>query len=737
MERTFPPKKEFRSLSIADLLKARDVYHPYLSNMENVVGTAIGLYRLRKEDPDAKEAKDYNRVKDVIIETPRTLQNTIVQPWSWPCLLVFVNKWMPKKDLYKQHPDQVVPKFLYLPDGKMIPVCVIFAEEQKDAPPPLQDLSFPHELIGGGYPVVTEEQEKQYVGSIGCLVTDGNSVFALTNRHVAGEEGRKIFSFFDGDPQKIGISHGKQLGKKLFKDAYPDWAGSHVYCNLDAGLIYIDDLNYWTAQVFGIGELDKPVDLNPDTITLDLIGCPLRAFGAASGELIGEIKALFYRYKSIGGFEYTSDLLIGPRDEKTPLATRPGDSGTLWFFDEGLSPNDSREKGLSGKRARRLRPLALQWGGHVFKADVPGGKFSFALATCLSTILRELDLDVVSSWNTGHSEYWGKTGHYKIAAKACELVKDQKLKKLLVANVETIGFDDQAIEAGELKRIDRKQFVALADVPDLVWRTSKRKDAVNHFADMDEEGRNEFEGKTLLELCKDEKNIDISVWNRFYDSLKIRNNKRGALPFRVWQIYNYMVKFVKAGEIDKFICAGGVLSHYVADACNPLHISRLHHGDPENPKEKPVHSKYENDLLDRYAVNIIAGVNDALKNPKGKIKQFVGGYRAAIEVVKLMGDTLKKLSPEKIIESFNEKKGTERLPHMFDTLGKPTIACMVDGCILLASFWNNAWQEGKGYRISANRLGLVSRSVLKDIYNDRDFLPAHYLSDEELASELK
>jgi hypothetical protein len=58
----------------------------------------------------------------------------------------------------------------------------------------------------------------------------------------------------------------------------------------------------------------------------------------------------------------------------------------------------------------------------------------------------------------------------------------------------------------------------------------------------------------------------------------------GLLPFRVWQIYDAMVDFVKNGERDKFVCAAGVLAHYVGDACQPLHISFLHHGDPDHPE---------------------------------------------------------------------------------------------------------------------------------------------------------
>jgi len=363
---------------------------------------------------------------------------------------VFVKEWLTQEEFSKQDPDQVVPRFLYLPDGRVAPTCVIFTQKQEAALPPLQNLAFPADFVGGGYPLITDVQNQQHVASLGCLVSDGDSVYALTNRHVTGtrrlEEltGRPIFTIMRNKRERIGETDVKQVGKKLFSEVYPGWTSARAYSALDAGLIKIDDVNYWTAQVFGIGEIDDPVDLNVNTISIDLVGCPVRAYGGGSGEMIGEIKALFYRYKSIGGFDYVSDLMIGSRapelpqvsssesiaqleskkapPSQPPLRTRPGDSGTLWFFDPQLSPEEAKRAGKAGARARRLRPLALQWGGQTLMDAAGESTFQFALATCLSTICRELDVNVIRDWQVGHSEYWGKLGHYKIGAKACELV---------------------------------------------------------------------------------------------------------------------------------------------------------------------------------------------------------------------------------------------------------------------------------------------------------------------------
>ncbi|HEX8847042.1 MAG TPA: hypothetical protein VF791_20535 [Pyrinomonadaceae bacterium] len=773
----FPPKRDFSSLSLKDLLEARDAYHTHLAHLDNVIATAIGRYRIRVKDPDSKEARGPKAWRDRMQSPERTLGNTVIKAWSWPSLLVFVKEWFTLEEMVRQDPEQVVPRFLYLSDGRVVPTCVILAERQEKAPPPLQNITFPEHLVGGGYPVFTENQGQQHIGSIGCLVSDGDSVYALTNRHVTGELGREVFSFIGGKKMRVGISSRSRLddrvalGKRLFQDVYPGWPGQRSYVNIDAGLIHVEDLEYWTSQVFGIGELGDPVDLNTDTLSLDLIGCPVRAFGAASGEMVGEISALFYRYKSVGGFDYISDLLIGPRTESCSgfweaehdegeheveycepnygtvgesgvLKTRPGDSGTLWFFDQNMTVETARSKGYAGARARRLRPIALQWGGHTLLDEKSESKAEFALATCLSTICRELDLDVIPDFDIGHSEYWGKTGHYKIAAKACELVADPKLKKLLLANVSNIAFGDEAIEQGELQKVKpvspskpNQPFVPLADVPDIVWRASRKLDDANHFADMDQEGEGDFAGKTLLRLCQNPDNVDISVWNGFYDSLGI-GRKRGAAPFRVWQIYKLMVEFVRKKKVAEFVCAGGIVSHYVGDSCQPLHVSFLHHGREGHPEEEKVHSVYETQMIDKKATEIIVGINEALKNTKAKA-DVTGGHAAAVSVVELMRQTVKTLKPIKVIEAFNDAQQNNRIPDMWNALGAKTITCMAGGCLRMASIWASAWKEGGGGNIANSKLVAIEHDELMSLYNDKNFLPAFRLQDEEFAEALQ
>ena len=187
----FPPKRDFQSLSVRDLLEAREAYHAHLVVKQNVIATAIGRYFIRITDPDsAAPGREIARG----VGEARTLLNSAVQPWSWPCVLVFVRHWQPQGE-FARHPSEAVPPFLYLADGRVAPVCVVEAPQGQPPRSRLDRLTFPSELLGGGYPVLTDVQGEQHIGSIGCLVSDGDRTYAVTNRprHRGCREGDLLY----------------------------------------------------------------------------------------------------------------------------------------------------------------------------------------------------------------------------------------------------------------------------------------------------------------------------------------------------------------------------------------------------------------------------------------------------------------------------------------------------------------------------------------------------------------
>src|SRR5262249_33692182 len=150
---------------------------------------------------------------------------------------------------------------------------------------------------------------------------------------------------------------------------------------------------------------------------------------------------------------------------------------------------------------------------------------------------------------------------------------------------------------------------------------------------------------------------DLAVWQAYFADKEVRKrvNGSGQLPFRVWQIFDEMVGFAKAGKNTEFVAAAGVLAHYVGDACQPLHISYFHPGDPLDKgrdgkaKANKLHETYE-------ATMIGAKLDDVRKylvsaNP-AKPSGVKTGREAARAVFDLMDQTFKATDPKEIYEVF-------------------------------------------------------------------------------------
>lgn len=767
----FPPRRDYASLSLKDLLDAREAYHVYLSQLDNVIATAIGRYCINQDDWYAENPPDRPRPKSFPrVTAPRTLANSVIRPWSWPAVLVFVREWQATEHLG----NNLVPSTLYLPDGRVVPTCVIAAPPDEALPGPSEGPFQVSHLLGGGYSCLREHQGEQSIGTFACLVRKGGSYYALTNRHVAGGDGEVVKAYIRGEYEAIGRTSNIAVDRQPMSSMFPSWGEKSTLLTLDAGLIKIDDITEWTSQAFGIGEIGELFDATEYSVTLDLIGCPVRAFGGASGVIEGEVRALFFRYEVVGGQEHSTDVLIGPRrndDSATPKRsvriehpfTRPGDSGTLWFYDPPSQPragdgnqdfDTGDECAETGLRARRLRPIAMQWGGQ--RTRTPDGKRSaYALGSFLSSICRSLDAEVVRNWSLGHDEYWGKIGHFSIGWKACDEVSGD-LGRLMQANQERIGFGNDDLEKGSEFRVGRDGFVPLADVPDYAWVHTKGRgsEAIQHFADIDIEDIDG--GPTMLQRCVDDPtNISARKWKAYFDGFAAKGvgPEEGALPFRVWQLWDEMVTNLKKGDVLRFVAGAGVMAHYVGDASQPLHCSYLHHGKPpmrqvggrsypvprdsdefkefKKSREAKIHGIYEETMLEVDPAAALAAVDKELQTQRS-VKVDRSGHGAAKAVIALMNDAQTRLSPETIIDaddpSLSEKA---RAKALWDdaTIRKATIRSLADSVRVLAAIWTSAWQEGGGAKVAKAKIRTYEEGELKPIYKNPKFAPSLSLDD--------
>jgi hypothetical protein len=685
-------------------------------------------------------------------------------------VLAFVDEWVPATHFGpggRYDPNEMVPKTLYLPDGRRVPVCVVTAPRELRSPPP-PAVRFPLNNIGGGRPIIARVQGQEHVATVACLVRDGHKVFALTNRHVTGEAGEVLYTRRAGLTERVGVTAAAQLTRLPFMDLYPGFVGKNAYVNLDIGLVDVDNLDDWTAQVEDVGTIGPLADLSVQNLSLALIGCQVRGRGAASGLMLGEIQGLFYRYKSQGGFDYVADFFIGPRSaaadgkaarngrpaararDDPPFATHPGDSGTLWLLEPRpgeKAKGDADADGLDDPAP--YLPLAVQWGSHLLFTGGANPQ-SFALATCLSTVCNLLDVDPVRDWNLDQPDTWGAVGHFSIASRVADKLsgKHPKLVQLMTKNAPLIAPDDETIRSDDFKGMGSQDFVHLADVPDFYWKHGKQGhsrpfEGPNHFADMDQPND---AGDDLLKLCEDDANVDPDVWNRFYDSVRdlltgkpIEQKHRGLLPFRVWQIFDEMVRFAAAGRGAEFACAAGVLTHYLGDACQPLHISYLHDGDPlrpvtrtvhhrngteeevEDPLGKGVHSAYEDDMVNSHRDEILDGLDGTPKVAAGELIE--DGFTAACKTVELMRATFRLLPPPDIVEAFLKFKGTraDRAKFLWKKFGARTVKAMQAGTHLLAVLWESAWAQGGGEEEVHSTKAMTEEEAM-DLCADRDFL---------------
>ncbi|MES2848861.1 MAG: hypothetical protein V4685_07370 [Bacteroidota bacterium] len=723
------PDFSFADLSLKDLLDAREMFHVHLMNKKNVVATAVGLYRIRKKEPwpNTRPYGEYVKQKR---KPKRTLFSSEVREYSWPCILVFVKEWIYEDDYKKmENYTDIIPPRIYLPDGRIVPICVVEATKNdyvEDTAEP-SSIIFPGNFVGGGFPLVIESQGVQRVASIGCVVYDGNKYYTLTNKHVTGEPGTVIYTRMKGVLTRIGKSASKQIGTLEFSKVYPGWASSNLFINTDVGLIEIDDINIWKTDVFQVGTYSKLADINTHNLSLKLIGAQVTAYGSVSGRLKGEVAAMFYRYKSVGGYEYAADFLIGPRDNEL-LKTKKGDSGTLWMLE--AEDEDTKKKDFL--------PIALQWGSHSFTDSRQTG--AYALATCLSNVLRNLEVDLVRDWNVDSDYSWGKLGHFSIATLACSLVKDRKLKELIKNNLKLITFDYDNLTISKIDKglgLLKEQFgfVPLADVPDLVWKgrvagIKRGKESPNHFADMD---KKDSYGKTLLEWSTGTyKNIAFLTpdeWLEYYNDDAVKDKSKGILPFRVWQFFVNMVDFLEKGKVTEFVTAAGILSHYVGDACQPLHISHMFDGKPtaQGVKGKGVHSVYETNMINKFIPDILKNAGDKVKNNRKALINIRSGKEAGGATVELIKKTFATIKPEELVNICEKHKDLGKAAiaeKMWEKVGEGTTGSIFfNGAFYLASLWESAWKVGKG-STHITDLDEVDKDKVVALYESKDFVPS-------------
>lgn len=318
------------------------------------------------------------------------------------------------------------------------------------------------------------------------------------------------------------------------------------------------------------------------------------------------------------------------------------------------------------------------------------------------------------------------------------------------ANRPRISFEREDTRASASDKVDASGFVPLEHVPEVVWKKSMTavfpagrggREQPTHFANLDEPGAN---GQTLFDRLNAPVDITVTAFQDYYDKLgHEQSSERGLLPFRIWQVYDKMVEAASDRRVSEFVCAAGILAHYVGDACQVLHGSYLFDGDPARKQqrivrnrdgtEKPVlerfgkgvHSDYEDRMIDERVDTLMGGV-DAAIGGQHAMPLVRGGQDAAFAILELMRRTRHRIDPIALIEAYAAPlKGEGNAPEvLWNEFGTVTRDAIVDGCQVLAVLWESAWHEGSRRVIDDDLLGAVPVSELVALYSDQLFVPS-------------
>jgi len=198
-----------------------------------------------------------------------------------------------------------------------------------------------------------------------------------------------------------------------------------------------------------------------------------------------------------------------------------------------------------------------------------------------------------------------------------------------------------------------------------------------HFIDLDRLDRPPFD-----RIPRDEKKARARYGDR-------RLDRAGLLPWRVSRVREDLRDAFRAGDVARVLTLSGWLSHYVADACQPLHTTSNYDG--QKTGNKGLHAAFETDMIDRrkaaYRVETAPDAPPdfrAIPDPQRLIFDVIVESNRSVAAL-LRADTRAMLAVKKRRADYFERMEELAGPIARDRLSRAVT--------LVALFWYDAWRE--------------------------------------------
>lgn len=348
--------------SLRDLLRIRQANAGRLRRIPGYLGSAVG-YKYHEDSDTFARDEDGAFI---------------------PAVLVFVRR---KRPLDSIPPAERVPERLKGPKRLSCVTDVVTGALPAEAPEPRPFTAANRRLLRklhedempwtGGMPIAS----RFGTGTAACVVRRGRTLGFLTNWHVAGFPGSRIVRpsprlSLAGWTARADL-YAKHTRSKRDLESYIDRKTTRH--RLDAAFIpfakYIRKRDTHSG-VHGLGPLGKP--WCPDLDTMEPIGTRVVGVGQKLGLQRGAIAAYGYEWRidpEDEVFHVTDYLILG--EGRQPFAAA-GDSGKLVVTDD-----------------EDRRPIALLWGGQRQGFWSAEAQESWAYASRIDTVLKQLKLEIV------------------------------------------------------------------------------------------------------------------------------------------------------------------------------------------------------------------------------------------------------------------------------------------------------------------------------------------------------
>ncbi|HKY32511.1 MAG TPA: S1/P1 nuclease [Candidatus Polarisedimenticolia bacterium] len=214
--------------------------------------------------------------------------------------------------------------------------------------------------------------------------------------------------------------------------------------------------------------------------------------------------------------------------------------------------------------------------------------------------------------------------------------------------------------------------------PDSVLRDRDgEQESANHFLNLDLLGAPPFDG-----IPAGEKEALLSFG-------RDRLQRAGRLPWRVAELHDRLREAFAARDWKEAVRLSGWLSHYVADAHQPLHSTSNHDG--QKTGNAGIHAAFESDMIDRGRAvyrgraALPAGFGPRrIEDPARFVLQVLAGSHGQVEAV-LKADSKAVL--------LVKKQGKEYLASLEALAGEMAGRQLQQAAAASASLWHSAWVQ--------------------------------------------